>query len=79
MILHLLRTIGTLVKSKSALYADDLKKLWEYEGKTLRERRAVNQNAEASVIIKSAGNHQPQIEKPRISSRDQYLPFAILA
>lgn len=33
-------TIGTSAKSKSVLYAADLKKLWEYEGTTLRERRA---------------------------------------
>lgn len=33
-------TIGTSAKSKSVLYAADLKKLWEYEGATLRERRA---------------------------------------
>lgn len=33
-------TIGTSAKSKSVLYADDLKKLWDYPGTTLRERRA---------------------------------------
>jgi len=33
-------TIGTSAKSKSVLYADDLKKLWDYQGTTLRERRA---------------------------------------
>ena len=33
-------TIGTSAKSKSVLYADDLKKLWDYEGVTLRERRS---------------------------------------
>ena len=33
-------TIGTSVKSKSVLYAPDLKKLWDYQGTTLRERRA---------------------------------------
>lgn len=33
-------TIGTSAKSKSVLYAEDLKKLWDYEGKTLREKRS---------------------------------------
>ena len=33
-------TIGTSAKSKSVLYATDLKKLWDYQGVTLRERRA---------------------------------------
>jgi integrase/recombinase XerD len=33
-------TIGTSAKSKSVLYATDLKKLWDYQGTTLRERRA---------------------------------------
>jgi len=33
-------TIGTSVKSKSVLYAPDLKKLWDYQGTTLREKRA---------------------------------------
>jgi len=33
-------TIGTSAKSKSVLYAVDLKKLWDYQGETLRERRA---------------------------------------
>ena len=34
-------TIGTSAKSKSVLYAPDLKKLWEYEGTTLREKRSL--------------------------------------
>lgn len=34
-------TIGTSAKSKSVLYATDLKKLWEYEGTTLREKRSL--------------------------------------
>jgi integrase/recombinase XerD len=34
-------TIGTSAKSKSVLYAADLKKLWDYEGQTLREKRAL--------------------------------------
>lgn len=33
-------TIGTSAKSKSVLYATDLKKLWDYQCTTLRERRA---------------------------------------
>jgi integrase len=33
-------TIGTSAKSKSVLYAEDLKKLWDYEGITLREKRS---------------------------------------
>jgi len=33
-------TIGTSAKSKSVLYATDLKKLWDYQATTLRERRA---------------------------------------
>jgi integrase/recombinase XerD len=32
--------IGSSVKSKAVLYAPDLKKLWEYQGTTLREKRA---------------------------------------
>ena len=32
--------IGTSVKSKSVLYPDQVKQLWDYEPKTLRERRA---------------------------------------
>ncbi|PQJ09604.1 hypothetical protein CJD36_016830 [Flavipsychrobacter stenotrophus] len=35
-------TIGTSAKSKSVLYAEDLKKLWDYEGTTLRERRSLD-------------------------------------
>ncbi len=34
-------TIGTSAKSKSVLYATDLKRLWEYEGTTLREKRSL--------------------------------------
>ena len=34
-------TIGTSAKSKSVLYATDLKRLWEYEGATLREKRSL--------------------------------------
>lgn len=33
-------TIGTSAKSKSVLYAPQLKALWEYEPKTMRERRS---------------------------------------
>jgi len=33
-------TIGTSAKSKSVLYAADIKKVWYYEGTTLREKRA---------------------------------------
>ena len=35
-------TIGTSAKSKSVLYEDDLKKLWDYQGTTLRERRSLD-------------------------------------
>ena len=33
-------TIGTSARSKSVLYSAELKKLWEYEGTTLREQRS---------------------------------------
>ena len=35
-------TIGTSAKSKSVLYEDDLKTLWDYQGITLRERRSLD-------------------------------------
>jgi integrase/recombinase XerD len=35
-------TIGTSAKSKSVLYEEDLKKLWNYQGNTLRERRSLD-------------------------------------